>query len=137
MGLIPRNRDNKRTHERLRLVTARHKVYVWPEGNRGDPIAGFGFVADFSDEGVGIYLSERIRVRTPLYLAFEDIQAVTYRGNVVWTERVNLRQGFYGHDALNFRIGIKFLFASEAERQRYLEYFSLVQKRVQQITLGI
>lgn len=137
MGLIPRNRDRKRIHERLRLVTARHKVFLWPDGNRGDPISGFGFVADFSDEGVGIYLPERIKVRTTLYLAFEDTNAVTYRGNVMWSEQVKLSQGFFGHSAMNYRIGIKFLFASEAERQRYIEYFSAVQKRVQQITLGI
>ncbi|MGZ3694829.1 MAG: hypothetical protein ACXWQO_11680 [Bdellovibrionota bacterium] len=137
MPILPKNGDKKKRKARLRLVTARQKIYVFPDGSDHEPISGFGFVGDFSDGEIALYAGRKLRLQTPVHVAFGDSGAVTYRGHVIWTEQVALSQNFLGHESLKYRIGIKFLFVSEAERQRYLAYFAGVRHRVQEINLGI
>lgn len=135
--LLRKNGSQKRIQERLKLVTARHKIYLWPEGGTGNPLSGFGFVSDFSDMGVGIYVGEKLKVQTPVTVAFEDPKSVSYRGHVMWSSRLSPKQNFFGHDAPKYRIGIKLIFGTEAERLRYEAYYNDVLKRVLQISLGI
>jgi hypothetical protein len=135
--LLKKVGNKKRIQERLRLVTARHKLYLFPEGQDIEPVSGFGFVSDFSEEGLGLYLGKKFKLQTPVNVAFEDIKNPTYRGFVVWSSRIEMAQRFIGHEALKYRLGIKFMFGTEAERQRYLAYFEDVRRRVQEINLGI
>lgn len=136
MPLLRKNGSRKRVQERLRLVTARHKIFLWPHDST-DPIPGFGFVSDFSDEGVGFYIGQKLKLQTPVRISFEDAGSVSYRGTVIWTARINQSQNFIGHSAMKYRMGIRFLFGTEAERKRYCSYYEDVLRRVQAITLGI
>jgi hypothetical protein len=117
----PKSRD-ARAAERLRLLTARLRIYVWNASDESEPSAGFGFVSDVSQSGIGIFLGRHIAPGTPVRLGFEHIDGVTYRGVVAWSGRYAHGQKFLGHEALQHRIGVRCLFGSEAERQRFLAY---------------
>lgn len=132
-----KNGPDKRTFERLRLVTSRIKIYIW--NSQGDEViqSGFGFIADFSETGVGVYLAEHMPVGSNLRLALEAADGVTYRGLVAWCSRHSLEQKFLGHGALNYRAGVRLLFGSEAERQRYLKYCQELKAKALQIAPGM
>jgi hypothetical protein len=48
---------------------------------------------------------------------------------VIWAQRFALEQHFVGHEALSYRLGLKLLFGSEAERKRYVEFFEELKKK--------
>lgn len=115
-------KDSRRANERLRLATTRLKIYVWNARSEGTPNEGFGFLADISPSGVGIFLGEKLAAGTHVRLGFETADGMSFRGAVAWSMRYSLEQHFLGHSALSFRMGVRLLFGSEAERQRYLTY---------------
>jgi hypothetical protein len=122
---------------RLRLTTTRLRVFLWDEALSVEPVAGFSFLSDVSKQGVGVYLERKIRPGNPVRVAFERLDAATLRGSVSWANRFSFRQGFLGRESLPFLIGIKFLFGSEAERQRYLKFLRETEKRVLAIEPGM
>jgi hypothetical protein len=124
-----RGGDKKRASERLHMVTSRLKIYVWAGSTEPEMIRGFGFLSDLSESGVGVYIGKQLPTASAVYVAFEKPDQVTYRGVIVWCNRFSFQQSFMGHDALSFRAGIKYLFGTEAERQRYLTYFSELKTR--------
>lgn len=132
-------KDNKRSQERLRLITYRLRVFVWHGTKSETPERddGFSFVSDFSNGGVGIYLSDKISAGSSVRVAFETATSATFKGIVQWENRVSYRQQFIGHEALSYRVGVKFLFGSEAERQRYLKYLEEVKQKVAAIKPGM
>ncbi len=125
--------DHKKLIEKLRFTTFRIRSFLWLEGAEPKRFEGFSFVSDFSQTGVGLYLKEKISATSRVRLAFEEEQAVSYRGTVVWANRFAFRQQFLGHEALQFRIGIRYHFGSEAERQRYLKYLNEMRERALQV----
>lgn len=129
-------RDDKRAKERLRLTTVRLKSFLWSE-RRDEAMQGFGFVSDFSDTGVGLYLPKKLNLDEAVRVAFETEEAAAYRGNVVWTNRFALEQHFVGHEALSYRVGLKLMFGSEAERRRYVAYLEDLQKKAQFLNPGM
>ncbi len=121
--------DHKKVIEKLRFTTFRVRSFLWLEGVEPKKLDGFSFISDFTQTGVGLYLKEKIGTTSRVRLAFEDEEAVSYRGTVVWANRFAFRQQFLGHEALQFRIGIRYHFGSEAERQRYLMYLNELRER--------
>ena len=115
-------RNSRRANERLRLATTRLKIYVWNARSEGTPTEGFGFLADISTTGVGIFIGEKLAPGTPVRMGFENLDGMSFRGSVAWSMRYSLEQHFLGHSALAFRMGVRLQFGSEAERQRYLAY---------------
>ncbi|RZA03815.1 MAG: PilZ domain-containing protein [Proteobacteria bacterium] len=111
-----------RASERLRLLTTRLKVYVWQAVDETEPAAGFGLVGDLSPTGLGIFLGHHLPPGTPVRMGLEHVDGLTCRGVVAWCARFSLEQRFKGHDALQYRVGIRCQFGSEAERQRYISY---------------
>lgn len=128
---------NKRSSQRLKLATVRLKTYLWPRKDSDAPLEGFGFVADMSESGVGIYLGEKLGVGQAVRLAFESKGAPVYKGAVIWVSRYTLDQHFVGRKSLSFRIGIKFVFASEAERQRYAKFMEDVRRHATAVQPGM
>jgi hypothetical protein len=126
-------RNEKQSRERLKLATARLRIYLWNEKREEERLEGFSFAVEFSHSGTGLYLSQKINPGTQVRLAFEDPNGTAYRGNVVWCNRYSLGQKFIGREALEYRLGIKLQFGSEAERQRYLKYTEEVKARILQI----
>lgn len=129
-------KGNKRSTERLRLATVRLKAFVWSDKSE-EPLRGFGFVADMSENGVGLYLGEKLAVGESVRVAFESVDAPVYKGSVVWVARYALEQHFVGRKALSFRVGINFLFVSEAERQRFVSYTDSVRKHAMIVQPGM
>lgn len=135
--MCPIHSKSNRDHSRLKLATFRMKSFLWMEKYGDEPLGGFGFVADFSEVGVGLYVSENIKVHSNVRMSFESQDSTTYKGVVIWSQRYSLEQHFVGHKALSYRIGIKFLFGTEAERRRYVEYYHDVKNRVLAIKPGL
>jgi hypothetical protein len=125
----PKNSE-RRSEKRLRLTTFRLKVFVWPKESEERPLRGFGFLSEFSASGAGLFLPDQLAPASLVRLGFEAESGPTYRAIVVWSNRFSLRQKFVGHDSLSFRVGVKYQFGSEAERQRCLKYFDELKKAV-------
>jgi len=123
------SRTKKRVSERLRFATYRIKCYLWIENKEARAVEGFGFAADVSETGVGMYTDAKIPKGTFVRMALESEDSTSYRGYVAWCQRYALEQRFHGHESLDHRLGVSFLFESEAERQRYLMYFNDLRKR--------
>lgn len=126
-------KSDARASERLRLLTTRLRIYVWNSREDGEPLAGFGFVGDLSPSGIGIFLDRHLAPGTSVRMGFEHVDGNTYRGVVTWAGRYALEQRFVGHEALQYRVGVRCQFGSEAERQRYIAY----QKELQEKALVI
>lgn len=136
MPIHHKGRD-RRDLERIRFTTFRLKAFVLVEGFDDEPIDGFSFVSEISAAGAGLYVNQKIAPGTPVRVAFEARDAVTYRATVMWSHRFSLKQNFFGHDALAYRVGLRYIFRSEAERQRYLKYFEETKRRVLAIEPGL
>lgn len=130
------SKKSQRTKERLRLSTARLKSFIW-RGDDQAPIEGFGFVADFSETGLGLYFGEKVAKGQQVRVALSSEGAESFRGNVIWCNRYSMEQNFVGHKALSYRVGIKLVFSSEAERQRYVAYFKSLQDQALVIRPGM
>lgn len=127
----------RRSEERLRQATFRLRVYVWQTAADEKPLAGFCFLSEFSRSGAGLFLDTEIPPASFVRLAFEAENGPTYRATVVWANRVSLRQRFFGHNALHYRIGVRFQFVTEAERQRYIKYLDELKGRALLIEPGM
>ena len=127
-------RSNKRSGDRMRFVTFRVPCFLWVGKPESGPHRGFGFAADISEEGAGLYLDIKLAKATPVRLAFEDKEGSAHRGIVAWCRRYNMDQRFHGQSALDYRVGIEFFFESEADRQRYLIDFNELRKRATSLT---
>jgi hypothetical protein len=125
----PKDKE-RRPEQRLRLATFRLKVFVWPKENETRVLSGFGFLSEFSLAGAGLFLPDQLAPASLVRLSFGADSGPTYRAIVAWSNRFSLRQRFVGHDALSFRVGVKYQFGSEAERQRCLKYFDELKKTV-------
>ncbi len=119
----------KRTRERLKMATVRIRTYIWEEGE-ASPISGFSFVADFSEDGIGIYLDRAIRITAYTRVAFESPDAPAFRARTVWCARFSMEQKFIGHEGLQYRAGLQLIFGTEDERTRYHEYLREIRGRV-------
>jgi len=126
------SKKNARAHERLRMITFRIRAYVW-DANGKIFHAGFAFVSDFSENGIGLYLGKKLKLEEHVQIAFESENNPTIKATVVWCERYSLEQKFLGHAALSYRAGFHFLFASEMERQRYLSYLQEIKNKASDI----
>ncbi len=122
-------KSSKRMSERLRFATFRIKCFLWADKIQPEPFASFGFASDISEAGVGLYISVKLPVGTPVRVALEE-DAQPYQGTVAWSQRYTLGQKFHGHEALDHRVGVRFHFDNEADRQRYLMYFNELKRRV-------
>lgn len=120
---------SKRARIRLKMATARLRAYIW-EGETAEPLEGFAFIADFSEDGIGLYIEKKLRVTGFVRVSFESRESSPFRTRVAWSERFALEQKFIGHDSLSYRAGLQFVFGSEDERQRYLGYFNELRERV-------
>lgn len=136
MPIYHRRHHRERVYERLRMATCRTSAYLWKE-NRDSPVSGFSFVADFSEQGVGLYVAEKIKERIKVRVSFDHIDAPSFQGVVAWCQRYSHEQHFVGHSMANYRIGIEFRFSSEPERQRYLELLKEFQLRIKSIQPGM
>lgn len=132
-----RQKKNRRTRERLLSATLRYRVFLWDSREEEAALEGFGFVSDFSEAGLGAYIGRRIPPGTNVRIAFESLAGVTYRGVVMWAKRYTLSQGFIGHAALSYQVGVKYLFGSEAERQRYLAFLQEARSKVLMLEPGM
>lgn len=130
-------RKEKRGERRLRLATFRVRAFVWETVADEEPHSGFCFLSEFSPSGAGLYLSRELAPASFVRVAFEAREATVYRATVVWSNRFSLRQKFMGHEALSFRVGVKFQFGSEAERQRYLKYLEELKGRALLLDAGM
>lgn len=127
---------SKRTKERLRLTVARLKTFLWTESDDVQ-FQGFGFISDFSESSVGVYLAEKLSKGNHVRVAFESAEGEAYRGEVIWCNRYTLDQHFVGHRTMSYRVGIKLRFSSEAERQRYSNYYASIKARTLLIKPGM
>ncbi len=123
-------KSSKRMSDRLRFATYRIKCFVWAEKLQSEPISGFGFASDISEAGVGVYVDAKIPIGTKVRIALEEGDAQPYAGTVAWCQRYTLGQKFHGHATLDHRVGIRFMFESESDRQRYLMYFNELKRKV-------
>lgn len=128
--------DKQRIHERLRMITHRMSAYVWTLDS-SEPIKGFSFVADLSAGGAGLYLAKPVKDGAQVRVSFESEASPSFQGAAMWCQRYTLQQHFLGHDILSYRIGIKFRFASEAERLRYTKFLDEVESRLRIINAGM
>jgi hypothetical protein len=119
--------DPKRVLEKLRFTTFRIKSYLWLDKKDAEPLHGFSFISEFTTSGVGLYLTESVAATSSVRLAFETSGGISFRGVVMWSNRFAFRQQYLGHEALKFRIGVRYLFGTEAERQRYLKYLEEIR----------
>lgn len=127
----------RRSEERLRQATFRLRVHVWQSVADEKPMTGFCFLSEFSPSGAGLFLDNEITPASFVRLAFESPEGPTYRATVVWANRFSLRQQFFGHESLSYRVGVRFQFVSEAERQRYLAYLEELKSRATAIEPGM
>jgi hypothetical protein len=102
-----------------------------------EPLAGFCFLSEFSPSGAGLFLEKELTPASFVRVAFESVEGPTYRASVIWANRFALRQQFVGHEALSYRVGVRFQFVSEAERQRYLKYLDELKGRSLLIDSGM
>lgn len=128
-------KSTKRMNERLRFATYRVKCWLWIE-DQPEPVPGFGFASDISETGVGVYLDRKINVGTPVKVALEEETLQPFPAIVAWSQRYALEQRFHGHEALDHRLGMRFNFESEADRQRYIMFFNELRRRVTIFTDG-
>ena len=128
-------RSKSRASERLRFATFRLRCFLWTEGLDEGPLTGFGFAADISETGAGLYIGSRLNPGTQVRLAFESETAPTYRAVLMWCQRYSMEQRFLGGPSLDHRIGVRLQFITEAERQRYLEYYRELASRVLILTM--
>ena len=130
-------KENRRNNERIRLTTFKLPVFLWDEESQSDALKGFSFVSDISATGAGFYLKENLPKGTLVRLALESRESKSYRGIVMWSNRFDLRQRFYASETFSYRIGIRFRFSSEAERQRYLKYLEELQGKALLVKPGM
>lgn len=128
-------KSRARAEERLKFATFRLRCFVWTERGDEGPFTGFGFASDLSETGAGLYVGVRLNPGTNLRVAFESESSPTYRAVLMWCQRHSLEQRFFGHPALEHRIGLRLQFITEAERQRYLEYYRELASRVLLLTM--
>jgi hypothetical protein len=128
-------KSTKRMNERLRFSTHKVKCWLWLDGAPA-PIPGFGFASDISETGVGIYFDRKVNVGTTVRIALEEDGSSPFPGVVAWCQRYSLEQKFHGHDTLDHRLGIRFAFESEGERQRYIMFFNELRRRVTLLAKG-
>ncbi len=126
-------KSSKRMNERLRFATFRVKCWLSVAGTE-ESIPGFGFASDISESGIGIYLDRKINIGTVVQIKLEEESALPFPGIVAWCQRFSLEQRFHGHDGLDHRLGIRFAFESEPDRQRYIMYFNELRRRVNVFT---
>lgn len=124
------NRNEKRASQRLKLATSRLRTFIWNEKKSMEAMKGFSFISEVSPAGVGLYVDHAMAVGTNVRIAFEAQDATSFKGQVMWCGRFSLGQKFIGKEALTHRLGIKILFSSEAERQRFLAYTNELKDRV-------
>ncbi len=124
-----RSKRDKASKEQLRLTTARIKMFVWNAKTESAAISGYSFISEFSPIGVGLYLKEKIPSGSLVRVAHELETATTFRGMVMWANQFSFKQSFVGSQPHFFRMGIRYLFGSEAERQRYLKYLNEMRSR--------
>jgi hypothetical protein len=130
-------KNERRAADRLRLATHRLKIFVWDAATELDPHAGFGFVADLSPTGVGIFLEQGLPLGSQIRMGLQHVDGATYRGVVAWSQRYSLEQHFFGHQAHSYRVGVRCLFGSEAERQRYIAFQKEMSDRALRLFAGI
>src|SRR5262245_23900859 len=94
-------RASQRAGDRLRFVTFRVRCYLWLEATDEGPLHGFGFAADVSENGAGLYLDTRIPKGTAVRISLEEEGNTPYRGVVAWCQRYSLEQKFLGHHTLD------------------------------------
>lgn len=133
----PPGRRDRRSEARLRQATFRMRVYVWPSAAEEEPLVGFCFFSEFSPSGAGLFLEKELAPASSVRLAFESVDGPTYRASVIWANRFAFKQHFVGHEALSCRVGVRFQFGSEAERQRYLKYLEEIKGRALLISSGM
>lgn len=125
--------DAKRLASRMRMITYRLPVYIWLEKSK-TPMHSFAFIADFAEDGIGIYLEKKIKALNFVRIAFENEEATSFNGKIMWCDRFALEQRYIGGSALKFRAGVKFIFSAESERKKYLDYFNEVQGRMKYLS---
>jgi hypothetical protein len=123
-------KSSQRMKERLRFTTYRIKCFLWVGKAQPESLTGFGFASDISEAGIGIYVNKKIAVGTAAQISLEDENSPSHSGVVAWCQRYTLSQNFHGHSALDHRIGVRFHFDTEADRQRYLMYFNELKRKV-------
>ena len=130
-GKIKKKEPDRRLENRLRLAVSRFKVLVWSRvSNDNTTHEAFGFLADLSDTGVGLFIGESFDKGDAVYIAFDEAKTDPCRGIVMWSSRYSLEQHFIGHKALNFRMGLKFQFGSEADRQKFLLFYESMRSKL-------
>lgn len=118
------------------MATFRLRSFVW-DAKSIDPHKGFSFAADFSEAGVGLYLSSPLKPLEHVQVAFESENSPALKAVVAWCNRFSYEQNFIGQSSANFRAGLKFEFSSEMERQNYLSFFQKLKERAGSIQLGM
>ncbi len=136
MGPVHQPEKKRRiSRERMRLATYRVKAHLWSE--KEETLSGFVFLGDLQDVGINVYLNRRLAPGMAVRFSLEREDSYSYRGIVVWSGQFTIAQKFVGHEALKFRSGIRCLFGSEAERQRYLAFVRELKKRTTEIKMGL
>ncbi|MCO5142463.1 MAG: hypothetical protein M9962_05165 [Oligoflexia bacterium] len=128
--------SKKEAFQKLRFSTFRIPVYLWTQGAE-TPLAGFTFLGELKKDRVGIYLSEKIKKAFQVRIAFEKKSASSFKAFTEVVNRYSLEQKFIGHKSLSYKAELKLIFATEAERQKYLEYIDLMKNKVKSIKPGV
>ena len=137
MPLIKKPGTNlKKKALRLRLSTARIRVYVWPPAAE-KAVAGFCFIADMLEGSVSFYLQENVDMGAHVQVAFESEQGAAYRARMMECNRYEVSKGAGAKSPAPFRAMVKIRFSSEAERQRYLTLLEGIRKRTTSIAPGM
>ena len=125
----------KRAASRFRLIVTRVKCFIWSSAEV-EPHVAFSFVSDLSDSGAGLYIGNYIEPGTELRIAYDLKSNPPILCKSVWCNRFALEQPFFGHRAMNFRLGIKYVFGAEAERQRYIDFLAQVKDKANVLNPG-
>lgn len=115
-------------NERLRMSTARMTVYLYI-GDNTEPLKSFCFIGDLTKQTVDLYLDRKTSVWTKVRVAFDQKNSPPFMGKIIWSQRYAFDAATKAKRFNNWRAGIKFIFASEQERERFNAFYDDSRKR--------
>lgn len=132
MGIIhPKKLD--RLNERLKFATTRIRAYITREKTR-ETISTFGFLADLSKKGVGLYIDRKISLEEIVLVAFDHPENPPFRATVVWSGPVRKKgkvfsKGRTDSKEASWRVGLEFQWSSKDEELRFKNFFTEITER--------
>jgi hypothetical protein len=119
----------KRVRAEIRLVPHKEThAQATTQGENGQAIEARVMLNDLSPHGIGIYSKEKMVVGQKVQITLDEPKRITVTGSVVWCQEQRTGGAIISTQAHNYRVGVKFQFASPEEEKTFMDYCIEIEK---------